>query len=231
MALLSDSRRFQNEVSTKLAEQVLHALYELLRGFQAAHDATDGELLREPLAGDPDEVYHALLTVILRLLFVLYAEERDMLPAGGTYARYYSIAGLYERLRVDAAAHPDTIEQRYGAWAQLARRLPDDHPRRSGRRRADAGAVLFDPDRYKFLEGRSGLGSRQTPERIEPPPVPDGTIYRTLEKLLVLGGERISYVDAFPACPRPHVSQPLRCRVRDVTPVRPIRRTCRSAPR
>jgi hypothetical protein len=30
-ALLADSRKFQNEVSEKLAEQVLHALYELLR--------------------------------------------------------------------------------------------------------------------------------------------------------------------------------------------------------
>ena len=38
-ALLEDSRKFQNEVSERLAEQVLHALYELLRGFQAAHDA------------------------------------------------------------------------------------------------------------------------------------------------------------------------------------------------
>src|SRR5262249_22954400 len=37
-ALLEDSRRFQNEVSERLAEQILHALYELLRGFQAAHD-------------------------------------------------------------------------------------------------------------------------------------------------------------------------------------------------
>ena len=35
-ALLDDSRKFQNEVSEKLAEQVLHALYEMLRGFQAA---------------------------------------------------------------------------------------------------------------------------------------------------------------------------------------------------
>jgi hypothetical protein len=194
-ALLSDSRRFQNEVSTKLAEQVLHALYELLRGFQAAHDATDGELLREPLAGDPDEVYHALLTVILRLLFVLYAEERDMLPAGGTYARYYSIAGLYERLRVDAAAHPDTMEQRYGAWAQLlvVFRMINDGAHADGETMPARRGVLFDPDRYKFLEGRSGLGSRQTHERIEPPLVPDGTIHRALEKLLVLDGERISY--------------------------------------
>jgi hypothetical protein len=53
--------------------------------------------------------------------------------------------------------------------------------------------VLFDPDRFKFLEGRPSGGARQIDERIEPPLVPDGTIYRALEKLLVLDGERISY--------------------------------------
>ncbi len=55
-ALLEDSRKFQNEVSERLAEQVLHALYELLRGFQAAHDASKGELLCQPLVEHPDEV-------------------------------------------------------------------------------------------------------------------------------------------------------------------------------
>ena len=108
-ALLQDSRRFQNEVSERLAEQVLHALYELLRGFQAAHDVSRGALLREALAERPDDIYHALLTVILRLVFLLYAEERDLLPAGETFARHYSLAGLYERLREDAALHPDTM--------------------------------------------------------------------------------------------------------------------------
>lgn len=193
--LLEDSRKFQNEVSTQLAEQVLHALYELLRGFQAAHDASDGELLREPLVEDPDEIYHALLTVILRLLFVLYAEEREMLPGDATYLRHYSLAGLYERLRGDAATHPDTMEQRYGAWAQLLvvfRMIHDGAHAGIATMPARRG-VLFDPDRYRFLEGRSGLGSRQVHERIEPPLVPDGTVYRALEKLLVLGGERISY--------------------------------------
>ncbi len=53
--------------------------------------------------------------------------------------------------------------------------------------------VLFDPDRFPFLEGRPAGGARQIHERIEPPLVPDGTIYRALEKLLVLDGERISY--------------------------------------
>src|SRR5690606_33770716 len=107
-ALLEDSRKFQNEVSERLAEQVQHALYELLRGFQAAHDASKGTLLRSPLSEDPNQIYHALLTVILRLVFLLYAEERDMLPKDETFLRYYSLAGLHERLREDAALFPDT---------------------------------------------------------------------------------------------------------------------------
>lgn len=53
--------------------------------------------------------------------------------------------------------------------------------------------VLFDPERFVFLEGRASNGPRHLDERIEPPLVPDGTIYRALEKLLVLDGERISY--------------------------------------
>ena len=194
-ALLRESRKYQNEVSEKLAEQVLHALYELLRGFQAAHDASGGELLREPLSHRPDDVYRALLTVILRLVFVLYAEERDMLPNDETFLRYYALAGLYERLREDAALHPDTMDQRYGAWAQLLAlfRMVHDGARGRDLLMPARRGVLFDPDRYPFLEGRSGAGSRQVHKRIESPLVPDGTIYRALEKLLVLEGERISY--------------------------------------
>ena len=60
-ALLEDSRKYQNEVSERLAEQVLHGLYELLRGFQSAHDATKGELLHQQMAEHPDEVYRAML--------------------------------------------------------------------------------------------------------------------------------------------------------------------------
>jgi len=194
-ALLEESRKYQNEVSERLAEQVLHALYELLRGFQSAHDASKGALLRQPLAEHPDEVYRALLTVILRMVFLLYAEERDMLPKEETFLRHYSLAGLHDRLREDAALFPDTMNQRYSAWAQLLvlfRMVHDGAdggamklPRRHG--------VLFDPDRYPFLEGRIGGVARQLHERFEPPLVPDGTIQRALEKLLVLDGERISY--------------------------------------
>ena len=194
-ALLEDSRKYQNEVSERLAEQVLHALYELLRGFQAAHDTSKGELLREPLAENPDEVYRGLLTVVLRLVFLLYAEERDMLPQDETFLRAYSLAGLYERLREDAALHPDTMDQRFGGYAQLLAlfRMVHDGARAGAMRLPPRHGALFDPDRYRFLEGRGAGGVRQIDERIDPPLVPDGTIYRVLEKLIVLDGERISY--------------------------------------
>lgn len=193
-ALLDDSRKYQNEVSERLAEQVLHALYELLRGFQAAHDASKGELLRAQLAEKPDEVYRALLTVILRFVFLLYAEERDMLPEDETFLRSYSLAGLHERLREDAALYPDTMDQRFGAWAQslVLFRLVHDGATCGRLHLPQRHGMLFDPDRFPFLEGRADTG-RDSQRSIEVPLVPDGTLYRALEKLLVLDGERLSY--------------------------------------
>ena len=201
-ALLEDSRKYQNEVSERLSEQVMHALYELLRGLQAAHDASGRDLLREPLSedGDRDDIYRGLLSVILRLVFLLYAEERGMLPEDDTFIRHYSLTGLYQRLREDAALHPDTMDQRFGAWAQflvLFRLIHD-----GARSHRTGGAVtlperrgaLFDPDRFPFLEGRHAwAGVRQSVGRVQPPLVSDGAVYRVLEKLLVLDGERISY--------------------------------------
>lgn len=196
-ALLEDSRKYQNEVSERLAEQVLHALYEFLRGLQAAHDASGQELLRQQLRDvhSANEVYHALLTVVLRLVFLLYAEERDMLPQDEAFERYYSLGGLHERLREDAALHPDTMDQRYGAWAQLLAlfRMIHDGAHFGATTLPARHGVLFDPDRFPFLEGRPSAGVRQKDERLEPPLMPDGTVYRALENLLILDGERISY--------------------------------------
>ena len=196
-ALLSDSRKFQNEVSERLAEQVLHALYELLRGFQAAHDASRGELLGREFVDEPDEIYRGLLTVVLRLVFLLYAEERDMLPQSEVFLGAYSVSGLYERLREDAAVHPDTMDQRYGAYAQLLAlwRMVHDGARGPNMSLSARHGDLFHPDRYPFLEGRGGLRGdvRQVEERIDPPLVSDGTVHRVLEKLIVLDAERISY--------------------------------------
>jgi hypothetical protein len=194
-ALLAESRKYQNEVSTRLAEQVLGALLELLRGFQAADEATRGTLLGELSRSDPQHIYGGLLTVLLRLVFLLYAEDRGLMPGEPTWAAHYSVTGLYLQLREDAGRYPDTMDQRYGSWPALLSlfRLvytggTHDHlhlPAREGR--------LFDPDSYPYLEGRLRGERWQPGERREAPRVPDGVLWRVLQGLLILDGERLSY--------------------------------------
>jgi hypothetical protein len=194
-ALLAESRKYQNEVSTRLAEQVLGALLELLRGFQAADEATRGQLLGDLSRDDPQHIYGGLLTVLLRLVFLLYAEDRGLMPGDPTWAAHYSVTGLYLRLREDAGRYPDTMDQRFGAWPALLSlfRLvytggTHDRlhlPARHGR--------LFDPDSYPFLEGRPRGDAWQPGERRDAPRVPDGVLWRVLQALLVLDGERLSY--------------------------------------
>lgn len=189
-AILENSRKYQNVVSTKLASQVLEALYELLRGFQAADDQTQAVLLHDVLAKDPDHVYRGLLTTLLRMVFVLYAEDRGLLSTDPVFANYYSITGLYERLRVDDGRYPDTMDQRYGAWAQLLTlfRLIYRGGSHAALQIPAREGYLFDPDRYLFLEGRYAPN-----DEVDIPRVPDGVLFRVLSKLLLLDGERISY--------------------------------------
>jgi hypothetical protein len=206
--LLVESRNYQAEVSTKLAEQVLDALWELLRGFQAADAAVNGKLLTPLLtplsrsgrgAGGEggQHIYGGLITTLMRLVFLLYAEDEGLMPDDEVYQRNYAVSGLYEKLREDAGSYPDTMDQRYGAWATLLSlfRLVYDGggpteaylPARHGQ--------LFDPDEYPFLEGRVHPATQPPDHPATPtvPRIPDGTIYRMLDKLLMLDGERLSY--------------------------------------
>jgi hypothetical protein len=193
-AVLRESRKYQAQVSTALAEQVLGALDDLLRGFEMADADRNGALLRQVVDADPQHVYGGLITVLLRLVFLLYAEERGLMSGDPAYARHYSVAGLFEKLREDAGRHPDTMDQRYGAWPRLLslfrfvwRGGGDERLHLPGRRGA-----LFDPGIYAFLEGRA---HRQADlgEQMDVPRVPDGVVWRVLEKLLLLDGERLSY--------------------------------------
>jgi hypothetical protein len=156
-AILKQSRKYQNEVSERLAGQVLESLWSLLYGFQAADEFSRGALLRDVLAESPNDVYGGLLATIMRLVFTLYGEDRALLPIGDeVYEANYSVLGLFERLRKDHARYPDTMTQRFGAWSQLLtlfRLLHDGASHGSFRLPARHGR-LFDPDAYPFLEGR-----------------------------------------------------------------------------
>ena len=193
--ILSESRRYQAEVSNALSDQVLGALWELLRGFQAS-DPEDGRRnFEETAREDPQHVYGGLLAVLMRLIFVLYAEDEGLMPEGAVYANNYSVSGLYDRLRSDAGRYPDTMDQRYGAYAWLIAlfRLIFDGGGHAALRLPTRHGQLFNPDEFPFLESRPlGVG-RVVGEKFEAPRVSDGCIYRVLHALLVLDGERLSY--------------------------------------
>ena len=193
--VFAESRKYQNTVSTELARQVLAALYELVRGIQAADAHRKGELLRDVLAKDPDSVYAGMLTVLLRLVFLLYAEDRGLMVEGEVYSRHYSVTGLFDKLRNDDGRNPDTMDQRYGAWAQLVSlfRIVHDGAESDAFRLPGRRGYLFDPDRYPFLEGRP-FQSRRDPDAIlAPPMIADGVVFRVLRNLMILEGERLSY--------------------------------------
>jgi hypothetical protein len=158
-ALLRKSRDAQAAVSTALAEQVLGALHDLLRGLDAAEPARIRELARK----HPAHVYEGVLTVLMRLVFILYAEDRDLLPsrldgrAREIYETSYSARGLYARLVEDAALNPDTMDERRGGWGRLLslfRLIHKGHPSHFVQAR---GGKLFDPDVFPFLEGRADV--------------------------------------------------------------------------
>lgn len=194
-ALLKKSRDAQASVSTELAGQVLGALHELLRGLHAA----DPDLTRELARSRPENLYEGLLTVLMRLVFILYAEDRDLLPsrsdgrARSIYETSYSVRGLFARLVEDAALNPDTMDERRGAWGQLLalfRLIHGGHPTRFVQAR---GGKLFDPDEFPFLEGRATKD--EDPRVLH---VSDGCILRILEGLMTLKlrgqqRERLSY--------------------------------------
>jgi hypothetical protein len=194
-ALLKKSREYQGAVSTQLADQVLEALYELVRGFQAADVKARGALLRDVLARDPDEIYHGLLTMLLRLVFLLFAEDRGLMPGGSLYNRNYSIHGLFEKLRATRERYPDTMDSRPGAYAQILTlsRLVFEGCRHPELKMPARLGHLFDPHRFPFLEGRNDRKEDVRAEGHTLPLVYDGTLFRVLEKLLLLDGERLSY--------------------------------------
>lgn len=189
-ALLRASREKQNAVSEELAKQVLKALYELLRGF----DAAEPELVRGIATRDPHHLYEGLLTVLLRLVFVLYAEDRDLMPSrrddGGLelYENGYAVRGLFARLENDAALNPDTMDERRGAWGQLLALFRLIHRGHASGFMQARGGKLFDDAAFPFLMGKQAASD---PDRV--PPLSDGCIHRVLESLMIVNGERLSY--------------------------------------
>lgn len=183
-ALLEESAQAQEEVTTALGAQVRAAVEMLI----ARLDELDREASGTLLDGvSDDDLYAAVVTVMMRIVFLLFAEERRLLPSDDArYDRGYSIGRLVEQLEQRAAvAGEQTLEHRTGAWHRIlaVSRALHRGVEHEDLRLPPYGGGLFDPDRYPWLEGRDDE---------PPPPVDDLTVLRMLEAVqyVRLHGER-----------------------------------------
>jgi hypothetical protein len=190
--LIAESRKAQANVSKDLAAQVLGALHALLRGLTAA---TPHRI--ERLAADADRSHHlyeGLLAVLMRLVFLLYAEDRDLLPSvreGGAlelYEENYSLRGLLLSLEEDEARYPATMVDRVGAWGRLLALFRLVHTGDHYGWIQPRGGKLFDPDAFPYLEGRERADASPNVPR-----VPDACVLEILRSLMRLEGNRLSY--------------------------------------
>ena len=185
-AMLAESAQAQEEVTSRLGTQVRQAVELLVGSLSRANRARKGELLADVSA---ETVYAAALTVMMRTVFLLYAEERDLLPAReALYAESYGVLGLREKLQDEADRFGDeALERRSAGWHQLLAAFRAVHGgiEHEALRLPAYGGGLFDPDRYPFLEGRRDGEPWRTHES-RPLPVDDRSVLAILDALQVL---------------------------------------------
>ncbi len=185
-AMLQESASNQQEVTDQLGYQVRRAVEVLVQ----ALDRMDKDLNRTLLGNlKEEELYEAALTVMMRLVFLMSAEERDMLLLGeALYDQNYAISTLQATLREQADQHgEEVLERRHDAWSRLLAvfRVVYGGVEHQDLRLPAYGGHLFDPDRYPFLEGRTP-GTTWYIHAAEPLTINNRTVLHLLEALQFL---------------------------------------------
>jgi hypothetical protein len=185
-ALLDRSSEDQQEVTDLLGYQVRKAVVVLIQ----ALDKADQDHGRKLLADLKEEVlYEAALTVMMRLVFLFCAEERELLLLGDDlWDRNYAVSSLREQLRTTADQFGEEIlGLRYDAWTRLLTTFRAVYAGvKHDRFNLPAyGGNLFNPDRFPFLEGRMRDTCWRESEAT-PLPVNNRTVLHLLEALQVL---------------------------------------------
>jgi len=186
-ALLTKSASNQQEVTDQLGYQVRRAVEVLIYSL----DRADQDFGRQLLAGVPESaLYESALTVMMRLVFLFCAEERELIPSKPfpVYEENYSVSTICKQLRELADQHgEELLERRYDAWPRLLSAFRAVY---GGLKHDDVhipayGGSLFNPDRFPFLEGRlQGTSWKDT--EANPLPVNNRTVLHLLEALQLL---------------------------------------------
>jgi methylase of polypeptide subunit release factors len=159
--LFRESVTAAEEITEALGVQVRRAVELLVQALsEAALDARRrGE--SDPLPANRAETYEAAVTAMMRVVFLLFAEERGLLPQSQLFALGYGISDeldeLDRRLRDDGA---ETLDATHLTWHRL---LATSQALYRGASFEDLrlpsyGGSLFDPDRYPFLTTRGEHG-------------------------------------------------------------------------
>lgn len=188
-ALFDGSLKFQDEVTDALGEQVRRAVEVLIQALDKADQDRDRELLR---GVKETELYEAALTVMMRLVFLLSAEERGLLLLGDErYEANYALSTLRMQLRAES---DEILERRWDAWSRLLAvfRAVYGGIEHENLRLPALGGSLFDPDRFPFLEGRA-KGSDWRIDAAKPLPIDNRTVLLLLEAIQQFQGRTLSY--------------------------------------
>lgn len=188
-SMLDESLQHQEEVTDALGEQVRRAVEVLIQ----ALDKEDRERSRTLLRGvEPTVLYEAGLTIMMRLVFLLSAEERGLLLMGEeSYESNYAISTLRKQLRQETE---EVLERRNDAWSRLLAtfRAVYGGIEHEMLRLPALGGSLFDPDRFPFLEGRA-KGSDWHVDPALPLPIDNRTVLLLLEAIQQYEGRTLSY--------------------------------------
>ncbi len=121
-----------------------------------------GETGSGPLGAEPREVYEAVVTVMMRCVFLLFAEERGLLPTDTLYTGGYGLATVLDAL--ETRARDEGEESMDGTSLTWHRLLATSRALHGGVNTEDMripayGGSLFDPERFPFLTATDATGT------------------------------------------------------------------------
>ena len=164
-ALFDASVLAAEEITEALGPQVRSAVELVVTALsEAARDAVEREGGKgdDPLPTDAHEVYEAVVTVMMRVVFLLFAEERGLLPAQSLYTGGYGLATVLDAL--EERARDEDEESMDGTSLTWHRLLATSRALYGGVNAEDMripayGGSLFDPERFPFLTATDAGGA------------------------------------------------------------------------
>ncbi|MBG0560776.1 Eco57I restriction-modification methylase domain-containing protein [Actinoplanes aureus] len=152
--LFEESVAAAEEITEALGAQVRRAVELLIQAFDEVSTDHRRRGLPDPLPADPHETYSAAVTVMMRVVFLLFAEERGLLPQSELFLQGYGISG-----DLDALEHrnigdgEESLDSTYLTWHRLLATSQALYRGASfeNMRMPAYGGSLFDPDRHPFL--------------------------------------------------------------------------------